>query len=155
MLMVLDLEQVVLMVQFLVFFKTKLSNKPFTVVGDGTQKRDFVNVRDLVKAFYLASITKITGETFNVGSGKPQTINYLIELIGGGEKVYLPKRPGEPDITFADISKIKKLLNWEPRISFEEGVSEMLNNISFWEKAVLWNKESIKLATKEWHQYMS
>ena len=140
---------------FGVFLKQKLSNKPFTVVGDGTQKRDFVNVRDLVEAFYLASITKITGEIFNVGSGNPQTINYLIELIGGGEKVYLPKRPGEPDITFADISKIKKLLNWEPKISFEEGVNEMLNNISFWEKAPLWDKKSIKSATKEWHQYLS
>lgn len=140
---------------FGVFLKQKLSKKPFTVVGDGTQKRDFVNVRDLVEAFYLASITKITGEIFNVGSGNPQTINYLIELIGGGEKVYLPKRPGEPDITFADISKIKKLLNWEPKISFEEGVNEMLNNISFWEKAPLWDKNNIKSATKEWHQYLS
>ena len=82
-------------------------------------KKRFCERKGSCKAFYLASITKITGEIFNVGGGKPQTINYLIELIGGGEKVYLPKRPGEPDITFADISKIKKLLNWEPRISFE------------------------------------
>ena len=132
-----------------------LKGKSLPIYGDGKQKRDFIHVNDVVRANYKCMISNINGEIFNVGSGNPQTINYLIELIGGGEKVYLPKRPGEPNITFADISKIKKLLNWEPKISFEEGVNEMLNNISFWEKAPLWDKKSIKSATKEWHQYLS
>ena len=137
-----------------VFLKQKLENKPYTVVGDGTQKRDFIYVTDVVKAFYLAATSKISSEVFNVGSANPQTINKLIELIGDGEKVYLPSRPGEPLTTHADISKIKKMLNWKPSVSFETGVNEMLKNISYWENAPLWNKEKIENATEQWFKYL-
>jgi UDP-glucose 4-epimerase len=139
---------------FGVFLKQKLENKPYTVVGDGTQKRDFIYVTDVVKAFYLAATSKISSEVFNVGSANPQTINKLIELIGDGEKVYLPSRPGEPLTTHADISKIKKMLNWKPSVSFETGVNEMLKNISYWENAPLWNKEKIENATEQWFKYL-
>ena len=136
------------------FLKQKLANKPFTVVGDGKQKRDFVYVTDLVEAFYLAAKTNLNGEVFNVGSGNPQTINYLIKLLGNGKKVYLPERPGEPNITFANINKIKNLLNWSPKVKFEEGVKNMLKNINYWESAPLWDKKGIENATKGWYKYM-
>ena len=140
---------------FGVFLKQKLANKPYTVVGDGTQKRDFVYVKDLVEAFYLAAVKNIVGETFNVGSGNPQSINYLIEQLGGGEKIFLPERPGEPNTTFANIKKINKYLNWKPKTTFETGVKNMVDQISYWENAPLWNKDNIKTATREWNKYMN
>ncbi|MEJ7692849.1 GDP-mannose 4,6-dehydratase [Daejeonella sp.] len=139
---------------FGVFFKQKLANKPFTVVGDGTQSRDFIYVSDIAKSFLAAAETDITGERFNVGAGNPQSINRLVELIGG-EVLYLPKRPGEPDCTWADIEKITSKLNWKPTIGFEDGVSKMIAEIDNWRDAPLWDTESIKTATKTWFQFMS
>lgn len=139
---------------FGVFFKQKLSGKPYTIVGDGMQARDFIYVTDVARAFYAAADTQVSGEVFNVGAGNPQTINRLIDLLGG-EKTYVPKRPGEPDVTWADISKIKSQLNWQPRVSFEEGVSLMLEEIENWRDAPLWDPQSIEQATKTWFQYMS
>ncbi len=66
----------------------------------------------------------------------------------------IPKRPGEPDCTFADISKIKSQLGWEPKISFENGVSEILKNIDYWRKAPVWTPETISKATKDWFYYL-
>ena len=139
---------------FGVFLKQKLENKPYTVVGDGTQKRDFVYVTDVAKAFYLAATSNIQSELFNIGSGNPKTINKLIELIGDGKKIYLPFRPGEPLTTFANISKIQNYLNWNPTVSFEDGVKNMLNNIMYWKNAPLWDKEKIENATEEWFKYL-
>ena len=137
-----------------VFLKQKIEKKPFTLVGDGNQKRDFVYVTDVANAFYLASITEHSNEIFNVGAAQPQTINKLIELLGGGDIERLPKRKGEPEITHADIGKIKKLLKWEPEVSFEKGINIILENISYWKNAPLWDKKSIDEATKTWHQFM-
>lgn len=138
---------------FGVFLKQKLENKPFTVVGDGSQKRDFVYVTDVANAFYKASISKVKNEIFNLGFGKPSSIKQLVDILKG-DIVYLPKRPGEPDITWADISKIKKLLKWEPKINFKQGVQLMLDEINYWSDAPLWNKSNIKIATKTWFKYM-
>src|SRR5579862_2122830 len=67
---------------FGVFLAQKLADKPFTVVGDGTQTRDFVFVTDLARAFYAAAISPKTQEIYNVGAGNPQSVNRLVELIG-------------------------------------------------------------------------
>jgi len=139
---------------FKVFLSQKLHNKPLTVVGDGTQTRDFTYVTDVVRAHLIAAESDVIGEVINIGTGKPQSINYLAKLIGG-EVEFIPKRPGEPDSTHADITKAKKLLNWEPEISFEEGVKIMLDNIDYWKKSPLWDKESIEKATKKWFEYLS
>ena len=77
----------------------------------------------------------------------------LVKLLGG-EVVYLPKRPGEPDCTFADISKIVAMLGWKPEVSFQEGVEIMLQDIHSWEHAPLWNPQSIAQATKTWFDYL-
>ncbi len=141
---------------FGVFFKQKLENKPFTIVGDGNQKRDFIYVTDLASAFYEVSNSSKYGEIYNVGAGKPQTINHLVNLISSNSNkvIYLPKRPGEPDITWANINKITSKTSWLPIISFEEGVSKMLNNITDWKDAPLWEEDSIIKATKSWFKYM-
>lgn len=136
---------------FGVFLAQKLANKPFTVVGDGTQTRDFVFVKDLARAFLAAAETDVSQEIFNVGAGAPQSVNRLCELIGG-PTVHVPKRPGEPDCTWADISKIKTMLGWEPKVSFAEGVKEMMQNIDYWRQAPLWDPASIEIATKTWFQ---
>jgi UDP-glucose 4-epimerase len=138
---------------FGVFFKQKLAGKPFTVVGDGTQTRDFLYVTDVAEAFRLAAETAKVGEVWNLGAGNPQAVNHLVELLGG-EKVYLPKRPGEPDCTWADISKITRDLEWKPRVPFEEGVARMVKEINVWRDAPLWDPDSIAKATKTWFDYL-
>lgn len=138
---------------FGVFFRQKLAGKPYTVVGDGEQRRDFLYVTDVAEAFRLAAETDKTGEIWNLGAGNPQPVNRLVELLGG-EKVYIPKRPGEPDCTWADITKICRDLAWRPRVSFEEGVARMLEGIEVWRDAPLWDPESIAKATQTWFQYL-
>ena len=138
---------------FGVFLKQKLSNKPLTIVGNGKQKRDFLYVTDVANAFYKAAISEYKNEIFNLGGGNPKTILYLADLIST-EKVFIPERPGEPDCTWANISKITKNLGWEPEVSFEKGVQTMLDNINDWYDAPLWNEENIKEATKSWFKYL-
>lgn len=135
---------------FGVFLAQKLAGKPLTVVGDGTQRRDFVFVTDVVRAFWLAAISPHEGEVYNLGTGHPQSVNRLVELLGGGEVVHVPKRPGEPDCTWADIRKIRRDLHWEPAVTFEEGVAVMLEHINFWRQAPVWTPASIAEATQEW-----
>ncbi|MBI2118151.1 MAG: SDR family oxidoreductase [Elusimicrobia bacterium] len=139
---------------FGVFLAQKLNGQPFTVVGDGTQTRDFTFVSDVVDACVVASQSKLQQEVFNVGSGRAVSVNHLVKLLGG-PVIYIPKRPGEPDCTQADISKINKILNWKPKVSFEEGVTILLKNILDWKEAPVWTKETIQEATKEWFQYLS
>jgi UDP-glucose 4-epimerase len=134
---------------FGVFLAQKLAGKPFTVVGDGTQTRDFVFATDLARAFYAAAVSAKTQEIYNVGAGNPQSVNRLVELIGG-EVVHIPKRPGEPDCTWADISKIRRELGWEPKISLSVGVAAMLSQIDYWRTAPVWDPMSIAAATKGW-----
>ena len=134
---------------FGVFLKQKLSGKPYTVVGNGKQKRDFLYVTDVANAFYKACMTDREGQVYNLGAGKPQTINYLVKLLGGSV-INIDKRPGEPEVTWANTSKIVNELNWEPEISFEEGVKKVLDNIEYWKDAPLWDEKSIKEATKNW-----
>jgi len=138
---------------FGVFFRQKLACKPFTVVGDGTQSRDFIYVTDIAEAFLAAAETGISGERFNVGADKPQTINRLVEILDG-DVVYLPKRPGEPDCTWANIGKIRSRLGWQPTVPFEEGVRIMLKDIDLWRDAPLWEPDSIARATETWFHYM-
>jgi UDP-glucose 4-epimerase len=138
---------------FGVFLAQKLNGKPYTVVGDGEQTRDFTYVSDVADAFVHAAQSEASGEAINVGSGNHYSVNYLVSLLGG-EKVHIPKRPGEPECTFADTAKIRRLLNWAPQVSFEQGVRNMLDVIENWRDAPVWNPTSIDRATTAWFKYL-
>jgi len=139
---------------FGVFLRQKLAGTPYTIVGDGTQSRDFLYVTDVAQAFLGAAETPHTGRIYNLGAGNPQSVNRLVELLGG-EVAYIPKRPGEPDVTWADITRITQELRWNPRVSFEQGVANIVANIDYWRNAPLWSPDSIADATKTWFEFMS
>lgn len=132
-----------------VFLKQKLSGEPLTVVGDGKQSRDFVHARDVAEAFVLAALSPIKGRVWNLGSGNPIYIEDLVAILGGPH-VHIPDRPGEPRSTHADIKLISQDLGWQPRVSFSDGIAEILANIDEWKDAPLWTPKSIAQATKEW-----
>ncbi|MGA1173762.1 MAG: SDR family oxidoreductase [Ilumatobacteraceae bacterium] len=138
---------------FGVFLAQKLANKPFTVVGDGTQTRDFTYVTDVANAFLTAAKSSHRGEIYNVGSGQTISVNRLVELLVG-DVTYIPKRPGEPDCTFADIAKIRRDLNWQPQVNIEKGVEQVLANIDYWRSAPVWTPASIATATQDWFKYL-
>lgn len=139
---------------FGVFLRQKIAGKPFTVVGDGTQRRDFIYATDVAAGFLAAAETERSGEAWNVGAGNPQSINRLIELLGG-ERTSIPRRPGEPDATWADISKIGRDLGWAPKVSFADGVGRILADIDYWREAPLWTPETIAGATETWFRVLS
>ena len=99
--------------------------------------------------------TNIKNEIFNVGSGKTYSVNTLINLLGSNKIVNIPKRPGEPDCTFADISKILKKTSWKPKISFEDGVKKLMESIDDFKDAPVWDPLSIENQTKDWFKYLS
>lgn len=134
---------------FGVFLAQKLAGKPFTVVGDGKQSRDFTYVTDVARAFVMAAESAASGEAVNIGSGRPQTVNRLVELLGG-EVVHVPKRPGEPDVTHADVAKAGRLLGWRAEVPFEAGVERVLADIEYWRAAPVWDQDSIAQATRAW-----
>lgn len=139
---------------FGVFLAQKLNEKPFTVVGDGKQTRDFTYVDDVVEAFLVASRSRIKNDIFNVGSGKTVSVNKIVKILKG-KKTYIPKRPGEPNKTFADISKIKSHLKWTPKIDIETGIKKLFKDIKYWKNAPVWTPNKIKKATSLWFKYLS
>jgi len=139
---------------FGVFLAQKLAGRPYTVVGDGKQTRDFTFVTDVADALVSAAASDRRGEAFNVGSDKTYSVNRLVELLGG-PVTHIPKRPGEPDCTFADISKIRRLLDWQPKVSFEDGVAQMLKHIEYWRAAPVWTPQSIASATDAWFKHLT
>ena len=138
---------------FGVFLAQKISGEPFTVVGDGTQTRDFTYISDVVDAFVKAAESNVTGKVLNVGSGSTYSVNHLVSLLGD-DVVHIPKRAGEPDCTFADTRAIQEELGWRPEVAFEDGVGLMLENIDLWREAPVWTPESISVATETWFKYL-
>jgi len=138
---------------FGVFLAQKLHGQPFTVVGDGTQTRDFTYVTDVARAFLAAAESDLSGLALNVGSGDHYSVNRLVELLGG-DVVHIPRRPGEPDCTFADIGQIRRLLGWQAQVSLERGVQTLLDNIDAWREAPVWDQASIDRATATWFRHL-
>ena len=101
-----------------IFQRQKEAGQALTIVGDGSQRRDFVHVKDVARANYMAATSPVDnhlGEVFNVGSGTCYSIQDIANTISLNQ-TYIPERKGEMDTTFADISKIKKVIGWEPEI---------------------------------------
>jgi UDP-glucose 4-epimerase len=106
-----------------------------------------------VAALLAAAQSEHSDRVYNAGSGTTVSVNRLVELLGG-QKVHIPKRPGEPDCTFADISRIQIELSWQPRVSIEEGVAQLLENIDYWRTAPVWTPDTIAEATRDWFSYL-
>jgi UDP-glucose 4-epimerase len=139
---------------FGVFLAQLLAGQPLTIVGDGEQTRDFTFVNDVVDALLAVAASDRVGEIYNVGSGHPVSVNELVRLLGSPRSVPIPKRPGEPDCTWADISKIRRDLGWEPKVSFADGVRVMLENIDYWRDAPVWTASRIAEATTDWFRFL-
>ena len=139
---------------FGVFLAQLMAGKPLTVVGDGEQTRDFTFVSDVVDALLVAAKSRRSGEIYNVGSGKPVSVNELVRELGSPPTVQIPKRPGEPDCTWADISKIRDHLGWEPKVKFADGVRIMRDNMDHWRDAPVWTESSIAEATSDWFRFL-
>jgi UDP-glucose 4-epimerase len=107
------------------FLALRKRGEPLTIVGDGTQTRDFTHVRDIARASVLAatSLSVGKGEVINIGTGRNKSVNYLADLFGG-ERVHLPPRIEAHD-SRADNRKAKELLGWEPTVTLEEGIAEL------------------------------
>lgn len=109
-----------------IFLRQKKRGQPMTVVGDGKQRRDFTNVKDVVAAniFAMKSGKVGKGELINIGSGDNFSVNEVADLISG-KVTHIAPRPGEARVTLADISLAGKLLGWRPKIKFEDGIKEL------------------------------
>lgn len=108
-----------------IFERQKESGHPLTIVGDGSQKRDFVYVGDVARANYLAAVMPLKGhegEVFNVGSGKNYSIKEIADCISSDQS-YIPERNGEMDTTLANIDKIGSVLGWTPETDVLEWVN--------------------------------
>ena len=138
---------------FSVFLAQKLADQPLTVVGDGNQTRDFTFVSDIVNALLMTVESEVSGQIMNVGTGNPKSVNEIVAILGG-DVTHLPKRPGEPNCTQADIAKIQKLLGWRAEVTFEQGVEVMLENIEMCRDAPVWTKSSIEKATENWFRFL-
>jgi UDP-glucose 4-epimerase len=139
---------------FGVFLAQLLAGKPLTIVGDGLQTRDFTFVTDAVDSLVTAAASSVS-EVMNVGSRHPVSVLRLVELLGAKNNVvHIPKRPGEPDCTWADVTRIETLLGWKAKVSIEEGVAIMLDNMDYWRDAPVWTVDSIKEATADWFKYL-
>jgi UDP-glucose 4-epimerase len=139
---------------FGVFLAQMLASKPLTIVGDGTQQRDFTYVADAVAALIAAADSNLAGRCYNVGSDNPVSVNRLVELLEARETVHIPKRPGEPDCTFADTRRIRADLGWSARVPIEQGVENMLAAIEYWRDAPVWTPQSIAAATADWFKHL-
>lgn len=109
-----------------IFQKQKREGNPLTIVGDGSQRRDFVYVKDVVRANYLAALKPLDryyGEVFNVGSGKNYCIKNIANLISK-KQISLAKRDGEMETTLANIKKATSVLGWYPEIDVMEWIKK-------------------------------
>ncbi len=136
-----------------VFLRQKIAKHPFTIVGNGNQKRDFIYVSDVCEAFYKSIKTKNKNLVLNIGSGKPYSVNTLADFIGG-ERVFISRRPGEPNTTHANINRTKQILKWRPKITLKVGINKIMKNIDYWKNAPLWTPKKISIATKNWFKYL-
>ncbi len=138
---------------FGVFLGQKIAKKPLTVVGTGRQKRDFTYVTDVVDGFYKAGVNNIKFGIFNLSSGKPVKVLDIAKKLSK-KIVFIPKRPGEPNITFGNSLRFRKTFNWKPKIDINMGIKIMLEDTNWLKNAPVWTKKKIYKATKLWFKYL-
>jgi UDP-glucose 4-epimerase len=107
-----------------IFLRRAADGKVLEIHGDGSQRRDFVHVKDVVAANIAALSSTVRGEVFNVGSGENISVKELADMISPNQ-VHTEGRKGDSTATLADISKIKAALGWSPRIAFADGLKEL------------------------------
>jgi UDP-glucose 4-epimerase len=139
---------------FGVFLAQLLAQEALTIVGDGEQTRDFTYVTDVVDALVALAGQGRSGEIYNVGSGATVSVNEIVRLLGSPPAVNIPKRPGEPDCTFADITKIRDETGWEPKVQPEQGVQLMIEEIDAWRDAPVWTASRIAEVTNDWFRLL-
>ncbi len=139
---------------FGVFLAQLRAGAPLTIVGDGSQTRDFTFVTDAVDALLTVAASDKVGEIYNVGSGGCVSINELVRLLGSPPVTHIPKRPGEPDCTWADIGKIRRELRWEPKVAFAQGVKTLSEDLDAWSGAPVWTAPRIAEATADWFRFL-
>ncbi|MBI5412960.1 NAD-dependent epimerase/dehydratase family protein [Candidatus Peregrinibacteria bacterium] len=108
------------------FLRQLSAGEPLTICGDGEYYRDYTHVSDVVRANILA-MTKDSvgvGEIINIGNGQPYSVNQVASLIGGST-TQVPPRAGDVRYSKADITKAKKLLDWEPIVALQDGIAEL------------------------------
>src|SRR3954471_9620824 len=137
-----------------IFLAQKVHGVPLTIVGDGTQGRDFVHASDVAQAFRMAAITPLHGRIWNVGSGETQTINQIAQLIGG-PVVRIPERNGDPHTARADISAIRRDLGWEPQVPFPMGLAQLLADTQAWRDAPVWMPGEMERETAQWQALLA
>lgn len=126
---------------------------PITIVGDGTQTRDFVYVTDVADAFVKAAESNKQG-VFNIGSGETHSVRMIAEFLDAKRRIHIPKRPGEPDCTWAKIGMARRELNWKPKISIQDGVKILKEHLHEYASAPVWTPEKIKVATEDWFKHL-
>ena len=107
-----------------IFQRQKEAGEPLTIVGDGSQRRDFIYVKDVARANYLASVMPLkghTGEVFNVGSGKNYSLQEIADTISDNQE-YIARRDGEMETTLANIDKISSVIGWKPEVDVLEWI---------------------------------
>lgn len=134
----------------------KLNNQPVITMGNGEQTRDFIYVTDVARAFLSTAESDVKNEIFNIGTGQSWSVNQILDMldISYTQVRRLPDRPGEPRDTCANISKIVKMLNWRPEVSFSDGLALMTENISYWKNGKVWSWAESMESQEDWYKYL-
>lgn len=137
---------------FGVFLSQMANGKPVTIVGDGTQTRDFTYISDVVEAFILAMKFQGKVGVYNIGSGESIRVKEVAQYLGAEKAVFISKRPGEPEALKADISLAQAKLGYKPKVSIVNGCKIMKELVPEYKDAPCWTPQAIAEATKPWFE---
>jgi len=107
-----------------IFLEQLQNGKSLTIHGDGSQRRDFIHVKDVVCALIKAMESDAKGMVLNIGSGANYSIQEIANIISL-DQTYYPRREGDADETLADIKLVKNIIGWRPNIDLEQGLKEL------------------------------
>ena len=111
-----------------IFENQRLNNQPLTITGNGEQRRDFTHVSDIVSGLVALSNVDMCGDVYQLGTGTNYSINDLAVMFGG-EKNYIPSRPGEAWETLADISKTVSNTGWLPVVTLDNYIKDFVSKV--------------------------